>query len=169
MISLLPVASICAAIFFSNGQAISIGNALNVNYASATTTQSSKFAIEGDWVYRSFHNDPDFDAEFNDLAFGKGHMTLNLNQHEVYGTLGGPGWNLDLAGYYAPDGEIRFQGTGIISGEQWIYDYSGTLVMPWPHGIDQRPAIVGSVIRTKEHSNGKSKAGYVGSFVAVRK
>ena len=42
----------------------------------------------------------------------------------------------------------------------------------WPNGVDQRPAIVGSVIRTIPHSSGEpgtvAPARVVASFYAVR-
>jgi hypothetical protein len=67
---------------------------------------------------------------------------------------------------------VRFQGVGIVSGEKWIYDYEGYLVPDWPNGVDQVPAIVGSVIRTIPHSGSQPNtvhpAGVVGSFYAVR-
>jgi hypothetical protein len=62
----------------------------------------------------------------------------------------------------------RFQGSGDIGGETWVYDYVGYLVPIWPNGVEQRPAIVGSVIRTVPHSSGQAKAGYVASFIAVK-
>jgi hypothetical protein len=55
---------------------------------------------------------------------------------------------------------VRFQGFGEIGGETWVYDYTGYLVPPWPNGVDQRPAIVGSVIRTVPHSGGQAAAGF---------
>jgi hypothetical protein len=54
------------------------------------------------------------------------------------------------------------------SGERWVYDYIGYLVPIWPNGVDQRAAIVGSVIRTVPHSNGQARAGYTASFIAVK-
>jgi hypothetical protein len=41
------------------------------------------------------------------------------------------------------------------------------LIPIWPNGVDQRPAIVGSVIRMVPHSNGQARAGYIASFIAV--
>jgi hypothetical protein len=90
------------------------------------------------------------------------------------GTIGGPGWSLALKGSraYGSPMQVRFQGTGLVSGEEWIYDYWGSLVPAWPNGVDQRPAIVGSVIRTIPHSGGSpgtvAPAGVVASFYAVR-
>jgi len=60
---------------------------------------------------------------------------------------------------------------GVVQGEEWVYDCEGDAIRPWPNGpngMDQRPAIVGTVVRTVPHSNGKSRAGVVASFIAVR-
>jgi hypothetical protein len=64
-----------------------------------------------------------------------------------------------------PAGTPPVDGTGTAG---WRYNYEGFLIPRWPDGIDQRAAIVGSVIRTVPHSGGKAKAGYVASFVAVK-
>lgn len=125
----------------------------------------------GTWSYRSFRNDPDLSKEFNDLRFGAGNLVLSeLEFGRLSGTLGGEGWNLNLVGGYTYGNpfSLRFQGSGVIDGETWLYDYTGFLVPIWPNGIDQRPAIVGSIIRTIPHSNGQAKAGYVASFIAVK-
>ena len=64
---------------------------------------------------------------------------------------------------------IRFQGRGVSPGiEDWVYDYVGYLVPVWPNGVKQRPAIVGSIVRTEPHSNGQQQAGYVASWIAVK-
>ena len=40
---------------------------------------------------------------------------------------------------------------------------------PSPHyGIDEIPAIIGTIIRTVDHSNGQAKAGLVATWYAVR-
>ena len=69
---------------------------------------------------------------------------------------------------------LRFEGVGATSGtiengKPWIYDDQGYLIPSWPNGVDQRPAIVGSVIRMVTHSDGQAKAGFVASFIAVRR
>jgi 2-polyprenyl-6-methoxyphenol hydroxylase-like FAD-dependent oxidoreductase len=43
-----------------------------------------------------------------------------------------------------------------VSASSAAYDYEGYLVTHWPNGVQQRPAIVGSVIRTISHSGGES-------------
>jgi hypothetical protein len=48
----------------------------------------------------------------------------------------------------------------------WEYDYRGQLAYQWPNGVNQVPALVGTVIRAKPH--GASPAGYVASFIAVK-
>ena len=129
----------------------------------------------GSWTYGSFLNDPDVNKAFNDLEFGRGTILIEeAPTPTLKGTIGGPGWSLALKGAraYGNPMYVRFQGVGIVSGEKWIYDYEGYLVPDWPNGVDQVPAIVGSVIRTIPHSGSQPNtvhpAGVVGSFYAVR-
>jgi hypothetical protein len=127
--------------------------------------------LVGTWSYRSFVNNADLAVTFDSLRFGVG--TLDLTEPtfgQLSGTLGGSGWSLALAGHYTYGNphHARFQGSGDIGGEHWVYDYVGYLVPAWPNGVGQTPAIVGSVIRTVPHSNGQAASGFVASFVAVR-
>lgn len=138
----------------------------------------------GKWTYRSFYNDPDLFLEQPDtgdvrkqlyaLVLGHGTITiLDAPMPQLQGTIGGDDWSLTLAGSrsYGSPMEVRFQGTGIIGGARWIYAYVGYLVPQWPEGVDQRPAIVGSIVRVINHpssSGGISPAGVVGSWFAVR-
>ena len=92
---------------------------------------------------------------------------------QLVGTIGGPGWSLELKGArsYGDPMHARFQGTGTVDDEPWVYDYTGWLIPAWPNGVGQVPAIVGSVIRTIPHSAGPGKtapAGEVASVYAVR-
>ena len=69
---------------------------------------------------------------------------------------------------------MRFQGVGatpgtIEDGHPWVYDYQGYVAPAWPNGVDQRPAIVGTIVRTVTHSHGQAKAGVVASFIALRR
>lgn len=130
----------------------------------------------GNWAYRSFNNDPDLNTAPGDLLFGEGTITLHEETPgELTGTIGGPGWSLALRGSfgYGSPMQIRFQGKGLVSGEEWIYDYLGWLVPVWPNSTDSLdvPAIVGSVVRTIPHSGDGGTvhpAGVVASFYAVR-
>lgn len=129
----------------------------------------------GKWTYRSLLNDPDLNQDFNKLEFGRGTIEIKEAPMQILtGVIGGPGWSLALKGSreYGTPMRVRFQGVGTVGGEQWIYDYEGYLVAHWPNGVQQRPAIVGSVIRTIPHS-GSTKgsiapAGLVASFYAVK-
>lgn len=124
----------------------------------------------GSWAYRSFYRNPDLNVEFNKLRFGQGTMVLREAGFGVEGTLGGPGWSLDLRGRcsFGNPFELRVQGTGEIGGEPWTYDYLGFLAPPWPAGIDERAAILGTIVRTTPHSDGEATAGFVASWIAVR-
>jgi len=130
----------------------------------------------GSWTYRSLLNDPDINTQFNDLEFGRGILVIEEAPEQVLrGTIGGQGWSLNLHGSrgYGSPMQVRFQGKGLVSGEEWIYDYIGWLVPVWPNSNDtlQRPAIVGSIVRTIPHSSGSggvAPAGVVASFYAVR-
>jgi len=130
----------------------------------------------GSWTYRSLLNDPDINTQFNDLEFGRGILVIEEAPEQVLrGTIGGQGWSLNLHGSrgYGSPMQVRFQGKGLVSGEEWIYDYIGWLVPVWPNSNDtlQRAAIVGSIVRTIPHSSGSggvAPAGVVASFYAVR-
>ena len=131
----------------------------------------------GTWTYRSLLNDPDGSKKFNDLKFGEG--TLKIEAESFYtlgGTIGGSDWSLNLHGSfgYGSPMQVRFQGKGLVDGEEWVYDYIGWLVPVWPNSNAQlqRPSMVGSIVRTVPHSgDGKgtvSPAGVVASWYAVR-
>ena len=129
----------------------------------------------GKWTYRSLLNDPNVDTDFDKLEFGRGTIEIASGAMELLtGSIGGPGWSLALHGSraYGSPMQVRFQGKGIVSGSEWIYDYIGWLVPVWPNSDSskQRAAIVGSVIRTIPHPSncGTAPAGVVASFYAVR-
>ena len=130
-------------------------------------------SLKGKWTYRSFLNDPDLSTQFNDLEFGRGTITIDdAPMGALQGTIGGPGWSLALSGSinYGDPYSVRFQGKGVVGGEEWIYDYLGYAVKPWPNGINQVPAMTGSIVRTIPHSSGSggtAPAGVVCSWIAV--
>jgi hypothetical protein len=127
--------------------------------------------VAGRWTYRSFHSQPDMSTNPAALLFGRGTLELAVSESgQLSGTLGGTGWELTLNGRFnagAPK-TIRFRGKGVIGNEPWVYDYVGYVVPKWPNGVDQRPAIVGSIVRTVPHSNGTATAGYVAQWIAVK-
>jgi hypothetical protein len=129
----------------------------------------------GSWTYRSLLNDPDLATDFNALEFGRGTIVITDAPGPILeGTIGGPGWSLTLTGgrSYGNPMQVRFQGKGLVGGEEWIYDYEAYLAPHWPNGVDQRPAILGTVVRRIPHSGSGpgtvNPAGVVCSFYAVR-
>lgn len=130
-------------------------------------------SLAGLWTYRSLLNDPDVATAFNDLEFGRGHIEIENAPMGIFkGRIYGPGWELRLNGSieYGNPCSVRFQGRGVVSGEEWVYDYVGYLSPPWPAGNAQRPALAGSIIRTVPHASGAggvAPAGVVCSWYAV--
>jgi hypothetical protein len=132
-------------------------------------------SLAGTWTYRSFTNDPDPSTDFDKLQFGLGSIVIeDAPMGVLKGRIGGPGWGLDLNGAigYGTPWTVNFEGRGVNGVELWVYDYSGYVVPPWPSGIDQRPAIVGSIVRVIPHGDGSGSgpvhpAGVVASWIAV--
>jgi hypothetical protein len=149
-------------------------------FALGRDAQSAEDVVDpvvGTWTYRSLLNDPDINKPFNDLKFAAADLIF---EKSAFGKLSGKlSFGTDYlkltgAASYGNPFALRFEGVGATSGtiengKPWIYDYQGYLVPSWPNGVDQRPAIVGSVIRMVTHSDGQAKAGFVASFIAVRR
>lgn len=138
------------------------------------SNQPDSGILVGTWTYRSFLNDPDLSADFDSLEFGRGNIAIEpAPMNEFKGRIYDTSWELNLKGSinYGNPFNVRFQGTGVVGGEQWIYDYEGYVIPPWPNGVDQRMAMVGSIVRTIPHSSssgGVAPAGVVCSWIAVR-
>lgn len=128
----------------------------------------------GQWTYRSFNNNPDESAAFDSLEFGRGTIRVDASEMDEFkGLIFGPGWSLNLKGSsnWGNPFEVRFQGTGTIGGAPWVYDYVGYVVRPWPNGVNQQMAMVGSIVRTIPHpdgAGGTAPAGVVASWIAVK-
>lgn len=133
--------------------------------------------LNGNWTYRSFLSDPDPNTPFNDLRFAIADITVDQSEDgEFSGRLQFGEDYLSLRGWisYGHPFLVRFQGLGatpgtIEQGQPWIYDYTGFVVPQWPNGVNQRFAIVGTIVRTVPHSQGRAKAGVVAQWIAVRK
>jgi hypothetical protein len=143
------------------------------NSSAAHAAGSGASPVVGTWTYRSFVSNPDLAAAFTTLEFGRANLRIDpAPAGTLTGLLYGPGWQLTLQGTITPGPPlaVRFQGTGVINGAEWIYDYLGYLVPAWPNGVHQVPAIVGSVIRTIPHpsGNGIAPAGVVASWIGVK-
>ena len=129
----------------------------------------------GSWTYRSFIADPDVNTPFDKLEFGRGTIVFtDAPSTEIAGTIGGPGWSLALTGArsYGNPMTCWFQGKGMVGGAEWTYDYVGYMAPHWPNGRQQRPAIVGTIVRAIPHpGSGKGSvapAGVVAQRIAVR-
>jgi hypothetical protein len=138
----------------------------------------------GTWTYRSLLNDPTITGDpstnpkdWANLFFGYGTIVIKEGAvpEELVGTIGGTGWSLSLHGSMSSGnpGQVRFQGKGVVSGAEWIYDYIGWLVPVWPNSTTQlqRTALVGSIVRTIPHPSGNggvAPAGVVASWYAVK-
>ncbi len=130
----------------------------------------------GTWTYRSLISDPDLNADFDSLEFGRGNIEIREAALQTLdGRIYGPGWQLELRGSitYGNPFYLRFQGRGVVGGAEWVYDYKGYYVPEWVNGVQQIPAIVGSIVRTIPHPtgpNGKSTApaGVVAQWIAVK-
>lgn len=133
----------------------------------------SKTLGSGIWTYRSLLNNPDLSVNFNSLEFGRANLKIDLSEQGVLtGKIYDTGWELILKGsiQYGNPATLWFQGSGIVSGAPWVYDYLCYLTPTIPNGINQVPTIVGSVIRAIPHPDGNggtSPAGVVCSFYAV--
>jgi hypothetical protein len=130
--------------------------------------------LVGRWTYRSFINDAEISKGFDSLEFGRGELLIEyITQGMFIGRLiFGDDYQFGLYGVanFTDTPTLRFQGFGDASDSQnQVYDYLGCLMPYWPQGIDQRPTIVGSVVRTVPHDEGKARAGVVSSFIALKR
>ncbi|HEX5870274.1 MAG TPA: hypothetical protein VFY65_07665 [Longimicrobium sp.] len=138
----------------------------------------------GSWTYRSLLNEPTLTGDptsnpkdWLSLFFGWGTIVIKEGPvpEELVGSIGGSGWSLNLHGSMVSGnpGQVRFQGKGVVSGAEWIYDYIGWLVPVWPNSTNQlqKTALVGSIVRTIPHPSGNggvAPAGVVASWYAVK-
>jgi hypothetical protein len=125
----------------------------------------------GTWTYRSFHNNPEPVDSFDAIRFAQAELTLvenGLNLLSGRLSFGDAYINVTGTVQCAEPPTIRLRAIGVedTSTAGWIYDYIGHLAPSWPDADAQRPAIVGTVIRTMPHEPDRP-AGYSGSFVAV--
>jgi hypothetical protein len=130
----------------------------------------------GTWTYRSFRSVPAIETPFNDLEFARGILTVEASPFGTFrGRLDfGPDAQVALVGAasYGNPFTVRFQGKGDKpASKEWVYDYLGYLVPGWPNGVDQRPAIVGTIVRTEPHpsgSGGTAPTGVVAQWIALK-
>jgi hypothetical protein len=137
--------------------------------------------LAGKWTYRSFHNDPApvgrDPAKALLLIFAEAEFTFEVvSDTELRGVIDWGSGGLDLKGTIRPATATTPLGVEIAglgrpgpdsTTRDWEYDYNAHFAYQWPDGINQVSALAGTVIRAKPHGN--SPAGYVASFVAVKK
>lgn len=149
--------------------------------------------LTGIWVYRSWNNDINLAAAPESLVFGNGYIRIDESAPTHFnGLIFGPkdssnpdpedqpySWQLQLKGStnYGNPITVRFQGKGVIGGDEWIYNYVGYMVPPWQNGINEKPSLVGSIVRVIPHPSGQvdsngqpviHPAGVVASWYAVK-
>ena len=128
----------------------------------------------GIWTYRSLLNNPVLSTDFDKLEFGRANLQIKVAANgALTGKIYDTGWELTLKGSYqgGTPATLWFQGSGTVNGSPWVYDYLAYLVPQIPNGLNQVPALVGSITRAIPHpdgSGGISPAGVVCSFYAVR-
>jgi hypothetical protein len=134
--------------------------------------------LAGKWRYRSFRNNlapvGDNKAKALALIFAEAEFTFKISGTELTGIIDWGSGGLNLKGTVSQAGAgtplsvaIRGLGRPGTDTEGWEYDYNANLAYQWPNGIDQIPALVGTVIRVNAHGPG-APAGYVASFVALK-
>jgi len=134
--------------------------------------------LAGSWTYRSFRNDPTSMAGnpqgMLSLFFAQAEFRFKaVNDVAFEGVIDWGSGGLDLSGVLVPGGSqtpIAFSIVGMgrpgTETDGWQYDYNGCIAHTWPNGIDQIPALVGTLIRVKPHDGGA--AGVTASFIAVK-
>jgi hypothetical protein len=140
--------------------------------------ESSPFSVTGPfvgtWTYRSFINNPDIATDFGDLELARGTLVIRrFAPGDFEGRLiftDTYQFKLTGSSSFGNPFALQFQGVGDTADSQGqIYDYVGYLVPKWPAGVGQRSAIVGSVIRIVAHNGGSAEAGFVGSWIALKR
>jgi hypothetical protein len=128
----------------------------------------------GRWTYRSFVGNPDIDADFGSLEFGRGELVV---EYVCPGTFIGrlifdDAYQFRLQGVANPGDPptIRFRGVGDAADSAGqIYDYFGCLMPLWSYPTRKRLVIVGSTVRAVAHNGEAAFAGQAASFIAIKR
>jgi hypothetical protein len=136
--------------------------------------------LEGEWTYRSYHNDPD---PSKDERWFIAKLTLAQDENGILkGKLdsGNPEEVYVIEGQIHKDGtknnatddkcfNIDMIATGATKQTQGHeYNYYGRLIPKWPEGKSQRTAFIGTNIRAKVPDD-PSAEGKVGCFIVTKK
>lgn len=138
--------------------------------------------LSGGWIYRSFYDvssplSSDPATALGQILLAEGQMQLRVNADGTFrsATLSfGDDYPMQIQGGItssSPGAPLAAQFFAYgVPGTQtagWVYSYIGFLAPTWPYGVDQAPAIVGTVTRVVSHGEGHA-AGAVYSFIAVK-
>lgn len=148
--------------------------AVNPQTTGTKEGHDSSDELVGRWTYRSFIPNPDIAKDFGELEFGRGELLIEYLTPEAFvgRLLFGDTYQFRLHGIPVPGDPptLRFRGVGdAADSEGQVYDYFACLMPTWQHGVDQRPALMGSVIRSVAHDDSKSPAGAVAEFIALKR
>jgi len=137
-------------------------------------------SLLGTWSYRSFINNPEPVGSADEalaLIFGEGVLTI-VDADPAQGfnatlSFGGDAV-MDLKGDVVaadPGGLLTARAIGAGRAGSPVadfrYDYLFFEVPVWPAGIDQRQALVGSVVRAADH--GSARKGATASTITVKR
>lgn len=136
--------------------------------------------LAGIWTYRSFVNNPtpvETAEEALSLIFGEGELTIAAASPDAgfRATLSFGGDSvMDLTGdVAAADGayplvaNVKGRGRSGSPIADFAYDYVFYAVPAWPDGVNQRQALVGTVIRAADH--GSARKGVTASTITLRR
>jgi hypothetical protein len=135
--------------------------------------------LAGKWTYRSYFNNPELIRRDCERAlrmiFAEAMLDLAAaSPTNVAGVIDWGSGGLDLQGTVTPGTDavpmtVHIVGSGRpgTQTDGWQYDYHCHLAYAWANGVNQVPALVGSVIRAKPH--GGAPAGVTASFIAVKR
>ncbi len=136
--------------------------------------ETAQGPLIGRWTYRSFVGNPDIDADFGSLEFGRGELVV---EYVCPGTFIGrlifdDAYQFRLQGVATPGDPptIRFRGIGDADDSAGqIYDYFGCLMPLWSYPTRKRLVIVGSTVRAVAHNGEAAFAGQAASFIAIKR
>jgi hypothetical protein len=135
--------------------------------------------IAGDWIYRSYLNNPDpvgGDPQKRSTTSSESAFSVWRRRRRIPSP--GPStweaaWSSTLRGQISAGagGLVTVQMAGLgrpgIGTDGWEYDYYGSPAYMWPAGVNQVLSLVRTVLRAKPHNDGK--AGVTASFIAARR
>ena len=139
--------------------------------------------LSGVYTYRSFRDIDDPNTDVGSLLFGQGELTLFVQRDGVVtGTLAFPADAfanskdfMDLAGSVSSWSPVTITFTGTGRDKTGIADFEYTYSLKpterWPDGKEQKTALVGTVLRAKDHGQppNVAKAGVTASVVAIKR